>query len=281
MPTASSAIQTTTQRLRDARLESPRREAELLVRAVAGLSKERLLAHPETELTAEEASRLETLVARRLRREPLPYLVGSVEFYSLPFRVGPAALIPRPETELLAEEAIRRAPQARLALDVGAGSGALAVVLARELPQAVVIAIDLSREALRLTRENAHLHGVSDRVLPVQADLLTAVQAQAELIVANLPYIRRGDLEGLQPEVRDFEPRLALDGGQDGLEVIRRLGDQLPERVRPGAVVALEVGLGQAAAVEQILAAAGLVEVETVPDYAAIGRVVIGRAAAG
>jgi len=277
--TVAEAAAEVARRLAEAGVENPRLEAEVLVRTAAGISRERLHAHPELVLSLAAREALAALTARRARREPLPYVLGEVEFYSLTFRVTPAALVPRPETEILVEEAVRRAREfdARLLLDVGAGSGAIAVVLARELPGARVLAVDVSLEALRLTRENAARHGVADRVLLANGDLLSALDVEADAIVANLPYVESGVLSSLQPEVRDFEPRGALDGGYDGLEVVRRFTAQLPCHVSQRGFAALEVGAGQAGEVARLLASEGLRRIETVRDYAGIERVVIGR----
>jgi len=277
--TIAEAVAEVAQRLAEAGVENPRLEAEILVRTAAGISHERLHAHPELALSPEARGTLAALTARRATREPLPYVLGEVEFYSLTFRVTPAAIVPRPETEILVEEAIRRAREigARLLVDVGTGSGAIAVVLARELPEARVVAVDVSVEALRLTRGNAARHGVADRVLPVCSDLLCALNGEADAIIANLPYVESGVLSALQPEVRDFEPRGALDGGYDGLDVVRRFTAQLSSHLSRRGFAALEVGAGQAGEVAKLLTAGGLGRTEVVRDYAGIERVVIGR----
>lgn len=212
------------------------------------------------------------------RGQPLPYLLGQAQFYGLPFRVTPAAIVPRPETEILVEAAMARAAAVgtALAVDVGTGCGAIAVTLAKHLPGMRVAAVDISLDALRLTRENCRTHQVEGRVAVVCGDLLARIRAQADCIVANLPYVRRGEFADLQPEVRDFEPRRALDGGEDGLAVIRRLSGQLWEHLRTGGFAGLEVGAGQAPEVEKLLQAGGLTGVEVIADYAGIERVVTG-----
>jgi release factor glutamine methyltransferase len=277
--TLAEALAETAHLLADAGLDSPRLEAEILVREAAGLTRERLLSHPELPLSPEARAKLEVFLARRVSREPLPYLLGHAEFYSLTFRVTPAVISPRPETEILVEEVVKRAREigARLLVDVGTGSGAIAVVLARELPEARVVAVDVSPEALRLTRENCARHGVAERVWTLCGDLLSALRVEAGAIVANLPYVESDVLLGLQPEVRDFEPRGALDGGYDGLEVIRRLSAQLSSHLSPIGFAALEVGAGQAGEVAKLLVAGGLGRSEVIPDYAGIERVVIAR----
>jgi release factor glutamine methyltransferase len=277
--TVGQAVAAAARQFAGAGIENAWLEAEVLVRAAAELGRERLHAHPEESLPADAAADLASFVSRRLAREPLPYITGEVEFYSLPFHITPAAIVPRPETEVLVEAAVARARQigAGLVIDVGTGSGALAVVLARELPEARVAAIDLSREALLLTRRNAARHGVASQVLLVQSDLLAGLRAHADCIVGNLPYVRHDEFSALQPEVRDYEPRLALDGGEDGLEVIRRLAVRLREHLSPRGIAALEVGAGQANAVANMLADGRLTNIEIVTDYAGIERVVIGR----
>ncbi len=274
---ASAAVRRAARTLETAGLERARAEAELLVCGAAGRPLEWLLVHPEDMLSPEQAARLEDMVGRRARREPLPYVLGHAEFYSLDLFVGPAAIVPRPETEVLAEAALARAPEARFAVDVGVGCGALAVVLARERPEMMVLGIDVSREALRLARRNIARYGLGRRVALAAGDLLDPVGRRADLVVANLPYIRTGDFPDLAPEVSRWEPRIALDGGEDGLALIRRLAGQLERHLSAGGIAALEVGAGQAEEVANLLRRAGLTEVEVVPDYAKIDRVVIGR----
>jgi release factor glutamine methyltransferase len=277
-PTASALILDIAEGLAAAGIERPRAEAELIVGAVCELSAEELILRPDVLLTAEQHARATETASRRARREPLPYLLGRVEFYSLPFHVSPASIVPRPETEILVEAAITRAARTgcRVAADVGTGCGVLAVVLARHLPGLRVVATDTSADALRLARGNARLHRVAQRVLNVRCDLLSAIAGPVNFVVANLPYIRSGDFEGLEPEVRDFEPRPALDGGADGLRVIRRLSVELVHYLDKGGFAALEVGAGQAAEVANLLRQGGLRRIETVPDYSGIHRVVIG-----
>jgi len=159
---------------------------------------------------------------------------------------------------------------------VGAGCGAIAVVLAKQVPGIRVVAADVSEAALRLTQENAHRHGVAGRVWPVVTDLASGVAAEFDCVVANLPYIRREEFAELEPEVRDFEPRGALDGGEDGLELIRPFSNQLWRCLRTGGLAALEVGAGQAGQVANLLRGAGLSGLEVLQDYAGIQRVVAG-----
>jgi release factor glutamine methyltransferase len=273
----SVAVPEVARRLAAAGIQGARAEAELLACEASGRSRESLVIHPEEPLTEEQAARLEELTNRRARREPLAYVLGHGECYSLRFLTTPAAMVPRPETEVLAEAVIARAEGARFAVDVGTGCGVLAVVLARELPALAVLGTDVSLDALGLARRNVRLHGVEGGVLLMAGDLLEPVGRPADIVVANLPYIRTGEFPSLGPEVRDYEPRLALDGGEDGLALIRRLSAQLSDHVCPGGMAALEVGAGQAEEVANLLAVGGLQDIEVVDDYSGIGRVVLGR----
>ena len=277
-PTARQAVAASAARLAEAAVESPRTEAELLVAEVLARTRGWLFLHPQAPLSPDQSARLQSLLDRRCRREPLPYLLGRTEFHGLVLHLTPAAIVPRPETEVLVEAAAARlAPgDGKLAADIGTGCGAIAVALAHQVPGLRVVALDLSLDALRLARRNSRRRQVADRVPLVCGDLLSPLRSRFDAVLANLPYIRTADFPHLQPEVRRFEPRLALDGGQDGLAVIRRLSRQLWCHLRTGGFAALEVGAGQAVEVANLLRAAGLSEVETVADYAGIARVVIG-----
>ena len=276
--TVASAIASVAGRLSEVGIERPRAEAEALVRAVSGLSRESLLLHLDGRLSADQLSQLEALTARRAAREPLPYLLGEAEFYSLPFSVSASVIVPRPETEILVEAAIKRARAAgaRRAVDVGTGCGAIAVALAQHLPQLWVTATDVSFRALLLARENCRRHNVGRRVSLICADLLAGLRGPADCILANLPYVRSDEFERLEPEVRDFEPRAALDGGADGFGPIRRLSVQVFDHLADGGFAALEVGAGQASEAAKLLRAGRLSRIEVIADYAGIDRVVVG-----
>jgi release factor glutamine methyltransferase len=251
-------------RLREAGSESARLDAELLLGHILGLGRAGLMAHPEVAVSAAQAARFTELLDRRAAGEPVAYIRGLKEFYGLAFSVDPRALIPRPETELLVELALdwlgRRltgAPrpagaQPLAAWDVGTGSGAVAISLAVECRRrgfaadVRLRATDASADALRLAMENAVSHGVADTIEFAQADLLALPGAgQADLVAANLPYIPSAVLPAL-PIAASFEPRLALDGGPDGLGLVRRLLDELPAASAKGAVALLEIGADQA-----------------------------------
>ena len=253
-------------------------DAPLLLAHILAIPRAALLAHPEHTLTAEQSAMFRALIVRRAAGEPVAYLTGTRAFYDRAFRVTPDVLIPRPETEHLIAQALAWAigRSALRIVDVGTGSGAIAVTLAAHLPDAHVWAVDVSAAALAVARENAARQGVADRVTCVQGDLLApavAAQRRADLIAANLPYIARPDLDALA--VSHWEPRLALDGGPDGLDLIRRLLADVPRVLAPDGLLLLEIGAEQGAAVcalaQQALPGA---VVRTAADYAGLDRVV-------
>lgn len=255
-----------------------RREAEILLADLLGLNRVGLYLNFDRPLDAGELDRFRERVRRRARREPVQYILGRTEFWSLPLVVGPAVLIPRPDTEVLVEEALRRAPDARAVLDVGTGSGAIAVALSSELPEAVVEGIDLSPEALEVARENGRRNGLDERLRFSAGEMKRLPAGPYDLIVANPPYIPRADLAGLMPEVREHEPRIALDGGEDGLDCYRLLAAGAMDRLGAGGWLLLEVGIDQAAEVERLLRQGGFQETFRRADYSGIPRVVGGRA---
>jgi release factor glutamine methyltransferase len=243
------ALREATEALRAAGIEDARLEAEVLLRHTLHLDRAHLYARLQEDLSVADQASFHSLLARRLAREPTAYIVGQREFYGLDLETTPAALMPRPETELLVEKAIARAGRFEkpLIVDVGTGNGDIAVAMAVHLPQAAVVAIDLSREALALAIRNARRHGVESRLSFLQADLLAPLAQPVDLIVANLPYVRSADWKALPPEIREHEPRAALDGGPDGLREIRRLLEQAPSRLLPGGSLLVEMGPPQAA----------------------------------
>ncbi|HZR98062.1 MAG TPA: peptide chain release factor N(5)-glutamine methyltransferase [Chloroflexota bacterium] len=250
--TTGAALASATRALRAAGVPLPELDALLLAAHALGLGKASLLAHPERALTAAEAARLDALVTRRADRVPLAYLLGEREFYGRDFRVTPDVLVPRPETELLVEVAmewLRERPATGWAADVGTGSGTLAVTLAAERPGLRVVATDRSPAALAVAAVNAARHAVAARTHLVCTDLLGGVAGPLGLVVANLPYIPSDAIAGLMLEVARHEPRLALDGGPDGLAPIRRLLAQAPARLAPGGLLLLEIGGDQGPAV--------------------------------
>lgn len=250
--------------------ETPRLEAEVLLAHVLHTSRAWLLAHLDHPLDPNQLTNYQTMLARRASGYPLPYLTGHVEFYGLDFEVTPDVLIPRPETETLVELALARRPAT--VIDVGTGCGCIAIALAVRLPQATVYATDVSPAALAVARRNADRHHVADRVHFLAGDLLAPCAGPVDLVVSNPPYVAEHEFAALPLSVREHEPRLALDGGPDGLAVIRRLLAQAPTRLKPGGALLIEIGAGQGEAAAQ-LARQYFEAVRVHPDLAGRDRV--------
>ena len=260
-------------------IEGGRREAELLLAEVLELDRVGLYLNFDRPLSESERQSYRELVEQRGRREPLQYILGEAEFFSLPLKVAPGVLIPRADSEVLVEEALRLlAPEVEgRVLDVGTGSGALALAIAHEREQLQVWGVDVSETALQLARGNAALNQVAERTEWHKQDLFTLADGEYAMVVSNPPYIPSGDIAGLMPEVRDYEPHLALDGGPDGLDAYRALAHQAQHLLRPGGWLLVEVGFDQAASVSKLWEQAGLTEIFVRRDYAGIDRVVGGR----
>jgi len=232
-------------------LATPRLDAELLLAEALATDRVALYTHFDQPLQPDELARFRELIRRRLRREPVAYILGKREFWSLPLRVTPDVLIPRPETETLVAEALKILTPAEgkdfHILEIGTGSGAISIALARELPAAKVVATDLSPKALAIAEENALRSGVRERIQFLPGNLFDPVEKgdAFDLIVTNPPYIPRGQFASLMPEVRDYEPKLALDGGKDGLDFFRRVLPLVDKYLRPGGWFLAELGAGQ------------------------------------
>jgi release factor glutamine methyltransferase len=265
------ALSASVDALRAAGVDDPRLDAELLLVEATGWDRARLVANPETEIPAAAARRFGEMVRRRLRREPVAYILGRRGFRDLELAVDPRVLIPRPETELLVELALELYP--RTVLDVGTGSGAVALAVAAELPSAAVTATDTSAGALRVAADNAERLGLAARV-ELCAGTLPPGGEEFDLVVANLPYVSEGDWGNLQPEVIEWEPREALLAGPDGLDAFR---SAVPLLAASTNTLALEIGAGQENAVAEILRSSGFESVESRPDLAGIERLAIGR----
>jgi len=251
-------------------VRTPRLDAELLLADASGSDRAFLATHPEAEIPPPAARRFGEMVRRRLRREPVAYILGHKGFRHLELAVDPRVLIPRPETELLVELALELKPGR--VLDVGTGSGAIALALAAELRACEVIATDTSSKALEVARANAKRLGLA-RVEFVEGTLPSG-GAEFDLALANLPYVSEADWGGLEAEVTEWEPREALLAGGDGLDALR---GAIPDLSESAPVVGLEVGAGQAAAVGKLLVDAGFASIEVRSDLAGIERVVVGR----
>ncbi len=313
--TVGRAMAAANQRLRNSQSETPRLDVEILLSHVLDADRASLYAHPERHLTASERARFEELIERRRRHEPVAYLINSRAFYGLDFYITPDVLVPRPETELLVEHTIlaaetlagravlapasaprpvssnghgpgpfppyaqlfrSTAPRAGVQLaDIGAGSGAVAISLAHHLPDAMIFATDISAAALAVARRNAHRLQVAQRIEFLQGHLLDALSHPVDIITANLPYIPSADIADLAPDIANFEPRLALDGGPDGLRLIGQLLSQAPGRLRVGGMVLLEIGSDQGFLVmEMAHRAFPAAEVKIIQDFAGLDRVV-------
>ena len=271
MATIGELLTTGTVRLRASGSESARLDAELLLGWAIGAERTAVIAHPEWPAGADAARTYEAALVRREAGEPVAYIRGLKEFHGLAFSVDGRALIPRPETELLVSEAEREVarrltsaprppgtPPLRV-VDVGTGSGAIAIALAwllrtrRMLPEVTVLAVDRSADALGLALENAVAHAVADAIVFIQSDLLPVADQPFDLVLANLPYIPSDEI-GRLPVAASFEPRMALDGGPDGLTIIRRLLGALPTSLAEGGAALLEIGFNQGPAVESAAA---------------------------
>jgi release factor glutamine methyltransferase len=257
-----------------------RADAEFLLRYLLRYERAALLVRWTERLHENEAARYAELVARRQRGEPIQYITGRTEFYGLPFQVTPAVLIPRPETEHLVEKVIAlcRGMERPRIVDVGTGSGAIAVALAHQLWQAQVTAMDISADALAVARENAQRNGVAERIRFAKGDLLGPVKGERfEVVASNPPYVSSGDRASMDVEVREFEPETALFAGPDGLAVYRRLIPQAAGVLVPGGHIVLEIGYDQREAIRELLGASGFEDVEFVADLQGIARVAVAR----
>ncbi|HEX7246089.1 MAG TPA: peptide chain release factor N(5)-glutamine methyltransferase [Solirubrobacterales bacterium] len=265
----AEALSAAVDALRAAGVAEPRLDAELLLAEATGWDRARLAAQPEVEIPPAAARLFGEMVRRRLRREPVAYIVGRRGFRRIELAVDPRVLIPRPETELLVELALELRPS-RL-LDVGTGSGAIALAVADELPECEVIATDTSPAALEVARANAERLELGDRV-SFHEGTLPPGDAGFDLVLANLPYVSESEWPSLQPEVTEWEPRKALLAGSDGLDAIR----SLLSTNSAGRVLALEVGKDQAVAVRELMDEAGFDEIDVRKDLAGLDRVVVG-----
>jgi release factor glutamine methyltransferase len=255
--------------LETAGVDTPRLDAEVMLAAVLGTDRAALHADPRQLLEADAATRFKEMVRRRVRREPVAYILGRAHFRELELAVDHRVLIPRPETEMLVE----LAEDGQRVLDIGTGSGAVALAIAQERAGVTVTGIDSSPGAVEVARANAQAVGLDVEFMI--ADLV--VGGPYDLVVSNPPYVRDGEWPGLAPEITLYEPEEALLGGPDGLDVIRRLVPAAAEVLRPGGVLGMEVGQGQSRAVEALFERSGLRLLETQRDLAGIPRVVRGR----
>jgi release factor glutamine methyltransferase len=278
MMTVLEVLNAATSYLKKQGVESPRLNAEhLLAHALGRKRRMDLYLQFDRPLGETERAPLRELVRRRSEGVPLQHLLGTVEFLGVEFLCDARGLVPRPETEELVELVLRLAPDARAFLDVGTGSGVIALSLALKRPEAAVAACDVSRDALALASENRARLGLEERVRFWESDLIEGVEGEFDAVVANLPYIPAGEIPSLSSEVR-HDPVAALDGGADGLRLVERLVEVLPGRLVTGGLVALEIGHDQAGRVEEMLRKQGLREVASHKDHQGVERFVTGRA---
>ncbi|MGE0660454.1 MAG: peptide chain release factor N(5)-glutamine methyltransferase [Reyranellaceae bacterium] len=277
-PSLRQLVDQAARRLAEAGIDRARAEARLLVGHALGLSLENVLARDSDIVDTAAEAKIAALVARRLRREPMAQILGWREFYGRRFRVGRDVLTPRPDSETLVEAVLARLRmrdgELRL-LELGVGSGCLLLTLLAELPRATGLGIDISPAALEMAKSNAQMLGVTGRAELRHGDWSASVSGRFDALIANPPYIVSDDIAGLEPEVAQYEPRLALDGGPDGLVFYKRLIGDLDRLVETDGFVALEVGVGQAAAVAGLLAGAGFGAIARHRDLAGIERCVI------
>ena len=269
-------------RLKKAGIEAAQLEARELVCYAADKSREQLYRDMSLYVSAELEKRVDDLVRRRLAGEPVAYIIGEWEFYGLPLDISQEVLIPRTDTELLAERGIARAKEAgegARVLDLCAGSGCVGLAVAANVPNCRVVLGELSEGALRTCKQNVRRNQLNARVTCLSVDALEAPSSALwdfDVIVCNPPYIPTGDIDGLEPSVKDYEPRMALDGGEDGLDFYRVIAAKWKSALRLGGALVFEVGIGQAPHVEDILAQNGYENIQTAQDTQGIWRVVEG-----
>ena len=275
-----AALRTAAEKLDQAGIAEPRREAASLLAFILKTDRAFLIAHPEHELTADRSILYKSVVKRRANREPFQHIVGRQEFYGLDFLVTPDVLVPRPETELLVEIALQKLAQVDDVrfLEIGVGSGCISVSILHHLPEATSLAVDLSRPALGIALRNAESLGVASRLQLLESNVYESVpEENFSAILSNPPYIPAADIGNLQPEVRDFDPHIALTDGGDGLAIIRTIIDGAAARLRAGGLLLIEIGQGQAADVRDLLSGGPWTDVDFAPDLQGNPRVAVAR----
>jgi release factor glutamine methyltransferase len=261
-------------------IDGAARDVRLLLQAAAEIPISTQIAFPERTIAADAAERFDALLERRARREPMAHILGRREFWSLAFKVTADTLDPRPDSETLVQAVLDQVPDRSATLrlaDFGTGTGCLLLALLHELPNATGVGVDVSAAALAVAAENAEALGLARRASFHRGNWDDGLDPGFDIVISNPPYIPSGDIASLQPEVASFEPRLALDGGSDGLDAYRRLGPAAMRLLVPGGLAAFEIGIGQGDSVRGIMTAAGLRHIATACDLAAIERCVLFR----
>lgn len=275
--TVLKVLKWTTEYFREKEIENPRLEAEVLLAHLLGVDRVGLYLTYDKPIKEEELKAYREMIQRRTAWEPIAYILGYKEFWSLRFKVSPECLIPRPETEHLVEEVLRTGGQLKpplRMLEIGTGCGAVAIVLAKELKDTQIVATDISPHALALAQENARAQGVEEKIKFIHGDLFPSGEVPFCLIVSNPPYIPTEEILQLAPEVRDYEPLTALEGGEDGMRFFREIARGAADFLIEGGWLLLEMGKGQALQVANTIEREGFTHVELVPDYAGVKRVV-------
>ncbi|PZR34963.1 peptide chain release factor N(5)-glutamine methyltransferase [Caulobacter segnis] len=266
-------------RLKDAGIDQPSIDARLMLEVAAGVTRTEIVTDPYRELTAEQQAMLEDFLARRARREPVSHIIGRKGFWKILLQVNKNVLTPRPETEVIVDEVLKAFPEAMpfSMLDLGVGSGTILLAVLAERPAAKGLGVDASDEALAVARDNAANLDLNNRAALMHGDWTAGLgDASFDLVVSNPPYIPTAVIETLEPEVRDHEPRLALDGGADGLDAYRLLAPEILRVLKPGGMFAVEIGYDQSKDVEALFNAAGAQQVRTIKDLSTHDRVVTG-----
>ncbi|KQV58851.1 MULTISPECIES: peptide chain release factor N(5)-glutamine methyltransferase [unclassified Caulobacter] len=266
-------------RLKAAGIDQPSIDARLMLEVAADVSRTEIVTDPYRELSAEQEATLEDYLSRRARREPVSHIIGRKGFWKILLQVNKNVLTPRPETEVIVDEVLKAFPEAMHfnMLDLGVGSGTILLAVLAERPAAKGLGVDASAEALAVARDNAASLDLNTRAAFLDGDWTAGLgDATFDLVVSNPPYIPTADIDTLEPEVRDHEPRLALDGGADGLDAYRLLAPEILRVLKPGGMFAVEIGFDQSKAVEALFRQAGGQEVRTVKDLSTHDRVVTG-----
>jgi release factor glutamine methyltransferase len=273
--TIAQLLQHALVRLTLAGVDNPALDARLLLEAASGLTRTDMVLKAQDELGLEAEFLFAHFIERRCAREPVARVLGQREFWGLPFTLAPATLEPRPDSEVLIEAALLHCPHPQRILDLGTGTGCLLAALLHEWPQATGVAVDASTQALAAAQKNFAALGIAERVTAVRGDWWENVTGQFDLIISNPPYLTAQEVDEAQPEVRKFDPVLALDGGADGLDAYRTIVAGLGPFLKPQGVVVLELGRGQGTAVSALATAKGLIVKEIKPDLGAIPRALV------
>ncbi len=273
--TYREALTATAGLLTEAKVPDPNVDAWYLLSYATGMNRSDFYLKEDETLTQEEGEHLQNALKERVQRVPLQYILGTQDFMDLTFSVNENVLIPRQDTETLAEEAVRFLPKDGALLDLCTGSGCIAITVKNRLKEAAVTASDISKPAIAMAKENAKQNGV--QVEWVVSDLFTAIRGEYDVITCNPPYIRTEEILSLEPEVRDYEPGIALDGGEDGLDFYRRIIPEAGNFLKPGGILLFEIGCDQGKEVTELMEQAGFQEVRVIRDLAGKDRVVKGR----